>query len=59
MDTRVLDVRSADERANLTTLPPAELALVLARLTDEALADLLAELDPFDAARLIGTLSRA
>jgi magnesium transporter len=59
MDTRVLDVRSADERANLTTLPPAELALVLARLTDEALADLLADLDPFDAARLIGTLSRA
>jgi magnesium transporter len=43
MDTRVFDVRSADARANLTELPP----------------DVLAELDPFDAARLLGTLSRA
>ena len=38
---------------------PDELAGLFVRLGDEALAGLLAEIDPFDAARLLGKLSRA
>ena len=43
----------------LGELTPTELGLLFTRFGDEALAELIAELDPFDAARLLGKLSRA
>ncbi len=43
----------------LDQLTPSELGLICTRLGDEALADLVAEFDAFDSARLIGKLGRA
>ncbi len=43
----------------LGELTPTQLGSLFTRLGDEALAELVAELDSFDAARLLGKLSRA